>query len=171
MWCEPYKRLHYTKRFWLQVSFFFLFCFLDWLEIMIPWGVGRIFSTFLMGLIMYVRVGSTLLNYSNFHSFGETNIETNYRDVERAKLFGSPGELCQCPTYQIKKDVFIEWLSYIVRKQTKIKRPKSLVDLVLNHSPQSTGRTNGGAVTIFDLFVQWYLCVLCTLVLSLILEL
>jgi hypothetical protein len=57
---------------------------------------------------MYVRVGSTLLMYSNFLSFGETNIETNYRDVERAKLFGPPGELCQCPTCQIKNDVFIE---------------------------------------------------------------
>jgi hypothetical protein len=47
-----------------------------------------------MGLIIYVKVGSTLLMYSNFLSFGETDIETNHRDVERLKLFGPPGELC-----------------------------------------------------------------------------
>ena len=153
------------------------FCWKSWWYVednkvsYIPWGVGRIFSPFLMGLIMYARVGSTLLMYSNFLSFGETNIETNNRDVERTKLFGSPSKLCQCHTCQIKNNVFIKWLSYIVRQQTKIKRPKSSVDLVLNHSPQSTTWMNSGPVTTFDLFVQWYLCVLCTLVLSLILEL
>ncbi len=160
-----------------------LFCFVFWIGwkswwyveddkvSYIPWGVGRIFSPFLMGLIMYVRVGSMLLMYSNFLSFGETNIETNNRDVERTKLFGPPSELCQCPACQIKNDVFIKWLNYIVRQQTKIKRPKSSVDLVLNHSPQSTAWLNSWVVTTFDLFVQRYLCVLCMLVLSLILEL